>query len=177
MKRILAIITLLALTPVVMTAQEKVEKPFEINLSYGGPQAMLGFVGGAHTTFSAMAEVKYTPNKWFSIGLTGGLRDKGRGHDRDLGPIEEVEPETGTSYDTNLTLNIYGNWLTKKYFRLYSGIGYGTMGGYVNGDGSPSHGFQFIPVGISFGKIFYGFAELGMGWMYCPARAGLGVRF
>ena len=175
MKKTIILLAILALTSFAVMAQEKVERPFEINLSYGGPQAMLGFVGGAHTTFSAMAEVKYTPNKWVSIGLVGGLHDKSRSSS--LGPVEEGEQVEGTSYDTNLMINVYGNWLTKKHLRLYSGVGYGTMGGYVNGDGSPSHGFQFTPVGVSFGKVLYGFAELGMGWMYCPARAGVGVRF
>ena len=62
-------------------------------------------------------------------------------------------------------------------FRLYSGVGFGTMGGYVKGDGHPSHGFQFTPVGLSYGKRFYGFAELGMGWMFSLSRAGIGIRF
>lgn len=175
MRKVIVLFVIFVLAPVSIFAQEKVEKPIEVNISYGGPQAMLGWVGGAHTTFSAMLEVKYTPIKWVSIGLVGGLRDKSRG--TYLGPVEEGELETGTSYDTNLMLNIYGNWLTKKHLRLYSGIGYGTMGGYIDSDYRPSHGFQFIPIGLSYGRTFYGFAELGMGWMYCPARAGIGIRF
>ena len=175
MRKVIVLFVIFVLAPVSIFAQEKVEKPIEVNISYGGPQAMLGWVGGAHTTFSAMLEVKDTPIKWVSIGLVGGLRDKSRG--TDLGPVEEGELETGTSYDANLMLNIYGNWLTKKHLRLYSGIGYGTMGGYIDSDYCPSHGFQFIPIGLSYGRTFYGFAELGMGWMFCPARAGIGIRF
>ena len=146
MRKVIVLFVIFVLAPVSIFAQEKVEKPIEVNISYGGPQAMLGWVGGAHTTFSAMLEVKYTPIKWVSIGLVGGLRDKSRG--ADLGPVEEGELETGTSYDANLMLNIYGNWLTKKHLRLYSGIGYGTMGGYTDSDYRPSHGFQFIPIGL-----------------------------
>ena len=52
---------------------------------------VLGWVGGTHTTFSAMLEVKYILIKWISIGVVGGLRDKSRGY---LEQIEE-EPETG----------------------------------------------------------------------------------
>lgn len=175
MRKLIVLLAILILTPVATIAQDKVERPVEFNISYGGPQAMLGWVGGAHTTFSVMFEAKYTPIKWVSFGIVGGLHDHSRS--ASLGPVEEGEPETGTSYESNLMLNIYGNWLTKKHLRLYSGISYGTMGGYVNGDGSKSHGFQFIPIGVSYGKAFYGFAELGMGWMYCPARAGIGIRF
>ena len=54
-----------------MLAQDKVEKPVEINVSYGGPHGTIGMDGGAHTTFSAMLEVKYTPAKWISIGVVG----------------------------------------------------------------------------------------------------------
>ena len=165
----------LMLSACVLNAQDKVERPAEINIGFGGPHAMLGMVGGARTTFSAMLEVKYTPIKWVSIGIVGGIHDHSRGSD--LGPLEEGEVDPGTSYEGNLMLNIYGNWLTRKHLRLYSGIGYGTMGGYVNWNYRPSHGFQFTPIGVSYGKAFYGFAELGMGWMYCPARAGIGFRF
>ena len=78
------------------------------------------------------------------------------------------------------------NWLlnlclrlrtTRERINIYSGVGYGTMGGYVNGDGRPSHGFQFTPIGVSYGKRFFGFAELGTGWMFFPVRAGIGYRF
>jgi hypothetical protein len=175
MRKVIVLFAIFVLAPVSIFAQDKVEKPIEVNISYGGPQAMLGWVGGAHTTFSAMLEVKYTPIKWVSIGFVGGLRDKSRG--ADLGPVEEGELETGTSYDANLMLNIYGNWLTRRHLRLYSCVGYGTMGGYVNSDYRPSHGFQFVPIGVSYGRTVYGFVELGMGWMYCPARAGVGIRF
>lgn len=177
MRKITILLATLLLTSVAIKAQDRVEKPIEVNISYGGPQAMLGAVGGAHTTFSAMLEVRYTPIKWVSIGLVGGLRDKSRGLDVDVGPVEEGETETGTSYDANLMLNVYVNWFTKRDLNLYSGIGYGTMGGYVDSDYRPSHGFQFIPIGVSYGRSVYGFAELGMGWMYCPARAGIGIRF
>lgn len=156
-------------------AQTIVERPFDVSISYGGPQYMPGWIGGAETTFSAMTEFRYTPTKWVSIGLLGGLRDSGRS--ASLGPLMEGEPEPETHYYFNLMLMVYGNWITTEKFKLYSGVGYGTKGGYVKSDGHPSHGFQFTPVGASYGKRVYGFAELGMGWMFCPARAGIGFRF
>ena len=136
---------------------------------------MIGNAGGAHTTFSAITEVKYTLNQWFSMGLAGGLHDSSRSYS--LGPLEEGEPEPKTSYKCNLMLMLYGNWFSKNNFTLYSGIGYGTMGGYVKGDGHPAHGFQFTPIGVSYGGRVFGFAELGMGWLYFPARTGIGIRF
>ena len=106
----------LMLSACVLKAQDKVERPVEINISYGGPHAMLGMVGGARTTFSAMLEVKYTPIKWVGIGIVGGLHDHSRGSD--LGPLEEGEVDPGTSYKGNLMLNIYGNWLVRKRHRI-----------------------------------------------------------
>ena len=47
----------------------------------------------------------------------------------------------------------------------------------ISGDGHPAHGFQLTPIGVSYGNRFFGFAELGMGWMFYPARAGIGIRF
>ena len=175
MRNFIVLFAFLVLASVTMLAQDIVEKPVEINVSYGGPHGTIGMVGGAHTTFSAMLEVKYTPAKWISIGVVGGLHDHSRG--ASLPPLQEGEPDPGTSYECNFMLNVYGNWLTRKHLRLYSGIGYGTIGGYVKGDGHPSHGFQLIPIGVSYGRTVYGFAELGMGWMYTPARAGIGIRF
>lgn len=98
--------------------------------------------------------------QWVSFGLLGGLHD-----------------HTDGKCDYNLMLTVYGNWLTRERVRLYSGAGYGTMGGYVNGEGRPSFGFQVTPVGVSYGKRLFGFAEIGTGWMFCPARAGIGYGF
>ncbi len=180
MKRLLFMLTALCIgmiiAPTDLLAQEKVDRPFEINISGGGPQWMLGSVGGAKTTYSLMAEIKYTPIKWISIGIIGGMHDSSPNNDS---PIEKGEQriDSKTSIDCNLMLMLYGNWYTGEKIRVYSGIGYGTMGGYVDSYNRPSHGFQFTPVGVSYGSRFYGFAELGMGWMYCPARAGIGFKF
>ena len=54
MRKVIVLFVIFVLAPVSIFAQEKVEKPIEVNISYGGPQAMLGWVGGAHTTFSAL---------------------------------------------------------------------------------------------------------------------------
>ena len=160
-----------------MMAQEKVEKPIEISLSAGGPQGMLGFVGGPETTFSLVTEIKYTPIKWVSVGLAGGVHDSSRSSS--LGPLPEGEPEPETHYPFNMMLMLYGNWFTHNNLKLYSGIGFGTVNGYysVKSDGHPAHGYQFTPIGISYGGSIYGFAELGMGWMFSLARAGIGIRF
>lgn len=175
MRKFVFILIMFVCASVAVMAQDVVERPLEVNLSYGGAQGMLAVDGGAMTTFSAVAEVRYTLSRWIGVGLAGGLHDSRRSPS--LGPLEEGEPEPKTSYECNLMLNVYANWVNKESFRLYSGVGFGTMGGYVKGDGHPSHGFQFTPVGLSYGRRFYVFAELGMGWMFSLSRAGIGIRF
>lgn len=173
MRRFIVLTTLIILMSHVTHAQEL--RRFEIGISGGGPGWMIGFVGGAESHFSLIGEFKYTPVKWISLGLMGGIHDRQPGQD-DYSP-EEHNPGASTSYDCNLMLMLYGNWFTRERINIYSGVGYGTMGGYVNGDGRPSHGFQFTPIGVSYGKRFFGFAELGTGWMFFPVRAGIGYRF
>lgn len=152
------------------------ERPrFEMGVSGGGPGLMFGAVGGAATYFSLIGEMKYTPEKWISIGLMGGIHDHHPGSD--MYYSKEQISEASTTYECNLMLTLYANWITREKIKIYSGIGYGTMGGYVYADGRPAHGFQITPIGVSFGKRLFGFAELGTGWMFFPARAGIGYRF
>ena len=172
MKRIM----ILALATAFSIATASAQNGFEINLSGGGPAYMLGMVGGYMSDFSAMAELRYNPSKWVSIGLVGGMHDS-QPEPAAYSPEEPVKPGTSSTYEYNLMLMLYGNWYTGDRLRVYSGIGYGTMAGYSDGDGHPAHGVQLTPVGVSFGRRFFGFAEIGMGWMYCPSRAGIGFRF
>ena len=169
-------IAVFLLVTVLSCAAAYAQLGIEFNLSAGGPAYMLGSVGGYESGFSAMAEVRYTPNKWVSIGLMGGMHDA-QPQSGVYSSEEPVKPCTSSTYEYNLMLMLYGNWYTGDRFRVYSGVGYGTMAGYTDGDGRPAHGVQIVPAGISFGRRFFGFAELGMGWMYCPSRAGIGFRF
>lgn len=173
MRRFAILVTSFILISGLSQAQEL--RRFEIGISGGGPGWMLGSVGGAESSFSLIGEVKYTPVKWISLALMGGVHDRRPG--ADYYSPEEHNPKASTTYDLNLMLMLYGNWFTRERINLYSGIGYGTLGDYVDGDGRPSHGFQITPIGISYGKRLFGFAELGTGWMFCPARAGIGFRF
>jgi len=173
MKRILVLTMFTMLMSHVTQAQDIHQ--FEIGISGGGPGWMLGSVGGAESNFSLIGEFKYTPVKWISLALIGGIHDRQPGPDN-YSP-EERNPKASTTYDCNLMLMLYGNWFTRERVNIYSGVGYGTMGGYVDGDGRPSHGFQITPIGISYGKRLFGFAEMGTGWMFCPVRAGIGYRF
>ena len=47
MRNFIVLFAFLVLTPVTMLAQDKVEKPVEINVSYGGPHGTIGMDGGS----------------------------------------------------------------------------------------------------------------------------------
>ena len=153
----------------------------EASLSVGGPAGMLGMTGGATSYVSGLAEVRYTPEKWLSLAVLGGIHDVHPGSSEPTYSPEESKPGSESGIVCNLMLMGYINWYTGQKFKVYSGVGYGTMAGYVRsvaaGWTKPSHGLQFVPVGVSFGSRVFGFAELGMGWAYFPARVGVGYRF
>ena len=181
MKRILV---LLICTATFITAYGQ-DYRWEASLSAGGGAGMIGTVGGARSYFSGIAEVRYTVEdlKWLSFGLAGAIHDvspsSGDVTDPTYSP-EENDPKAKTTVVCNLMLMGYINWYTGEKFKIYSGIGYGNMGGYVKVRGGrtiPAHGPQFIPVGVTFGRRLYGMAELGMGYLYFPARIGIGYRF
>lgn len=76
------------------------------------------------------------------------------------------------------------NWLNRPWFRMYSSVGVGVRRFY-----SCSHEWrqykwndtmiaaQLVPVGISFGGKFFGYAEAGVGTIYIGLSIGIGYRF
>ena len=79
MRRFTILTVLIILMSHVTQAQELHQ--FEIGISGGGPGWMLGSVGGAESDFSLIGELKYTPVKWISLALMGGVHDSQPGPD------------------------------------------------------------------------------------------------
>lgn len=75
------------------------------------------------------------------------------------------------------------DYLRKENFRLYSGLGagWGHYAGFERFDDrieSSSHPeIQLIPVGLTFGRKWYGLFETGIGSQWCGGRLGFGLRF
>ena len=134
----------------------------EVALSTSYTAYMIGGVGGGFTGIPFMADFRIAAGRWVAFGVTGGFH---------LGSSKSFWKQF------NIMANLYGTWYNSEKFRVYSDIGYGNAAGMVTGDGMPAMGFQFTPVGLSFGRKFFGFTEIGAGWMYFPVRLGVGWRF
>lgn len=146
-------------------AQDLSDERPEIELSLGTSVTAWipgGIGGNGFTGIPLMVDFKYAAGRWIALGVTGGLH---------LGSSRSFWKQF------NAMGNLYGIWYKGEHFRVYSGVGYGNAAGFVTADGSPCFGFQFTPAGVSFGGRFFGYAELGAGWMFFPLRAGVGWRF
>lgn len=108
---------------------------------------------------------KYFTKPWLSIGLSVG-------NNRDV--------YWGDDLEIWLTPSIGFHWLRKSSFTAYSGISYTIpMNKYWKDMFSSEwyQGFEYTPIGITFGHSLFGLAELGFGPRYFPLRLGVGYRF
>ena len=108
---------------------------------------------------------KFFTKPWLSLGLS-------MGNNRDV--------YWGDDLEIWLTPSIDFHWLRKSSFTAYSGISYtipmnGNWKGVLSGEWY--QGFEYTPIGITFGHSIFGLAELGFGPRYFPLRLGIGYRF
>lgn len=197
MKRTVFILTLLMLLPTFMSAQRKEEplyrhewrfglsglpaidalihgrfhdhEPYDVDIdhayeSYGGPRRMLGLLSAEYSinrskrfTFAVGGYVNYI---WNRVNDYAGRR-------------------TGT--EIGLSLHVIPTarykYVSKPAFSAYGSIGLGAMVGYEDGEFFALPTFQIIPIGITFGRKVYGFAEYGAGFTYLGGSVGIGYRF
>ena len=77
-----------------------------------------------------------------------------------------------------LTPSVQYHWLRRPSFTAYSGLGYVlSLKDLLSRNNDWYIGFQYTPIGITFGRSLFGLAELGFGPRYFPLRLGLGYRF
>lgn len=130
---------------------------FEVLFSGGGG----GFMPFARATdephekqgYSLIPEIRFTPLKWLTLGMTGVYSTK--------------------ENNWSLGLEAYGNWYSRQTMTLYSGIGYR----FLPGIPPLENGLHVTLVGCAYGRRVFGFAEIGAGTQYFPVRAGIGWRF
>ena len=137
---------------------------FEVSASVGF------FMGGQHSyepsSFPLIYDLtgRYFPKSWLSVGLSIG---------------NDVEAYWGSDFAMYFTPSVNFHWLRKRSFTAYSGIGYSILlAKWPEGQARHWYNlFQYTPIGITFGRSFYGLAELGFGPRYFPLRLGVGYRF
>lgn len=148
-------------------------RKLEMSFGIGGAPALSSSDVG-HGLWSMAVEIRYSPVKWLSVGVMGGMHDWSDVSylmDAKDSPDGNAKPVV----KTGAMLLVYGNWFTRESLKVYSGIGVGTKNKEI-GNGIPV-GLEFVPAGIAFGKRFYGFCECCFGTMAAPTRLGFGYRF
>ena len=81
---------------------------------------------------------------------------------------------------TLIPINVEGrlNYMNRPKCKLYGSIEAGIFLNFGNGDGSPVvPDVQLNPIGVEFGRRFFGSVELGIGMNYTGVRGGIGYRF
>lgn len=126
--------------------------------------------GAAYSTGAIMLSIDCPIKKWVSIPvvLSGNLCWQKK-HDPAL-----KASETEINGDLQLLSGARFRWINKPAVNLYGTVMAGI--GVWNAEVIPA--VQLVPIGVRFGKgHVFGFAELGVGTMYCGGMAGVGYKF
>ena len=81
---------------------------------------------------------------------------------------------------TLIPINVEGrlNYMNRPKCKLYGSLEAGIFLTLGNGSGSPVvPDVQLNPIGVEFGRRFFGMVELGIGMNYTGVRGGIGFRF
>ncbi len=135
--------------------------------------------GPVYTSGTWSLSYDYRFKKWFDLGLTlSYYGEYSRSYsNRDSSPV-------GRNRAHALTVMPMARftWLNRRWVRMYSSLGLGATFGYGRFDTEGSRpenamiAFQVTPVGISVGRSFFGFAEIGLG-AQGALMMGVGYRF
>ena len=85
----------------------------------------------------------------------------------------------GTAMGIGLTImpTARFKYISRDAFSMYGSAGLGIMAGYTENEAYAYPSFQLVPVGLTFGRKVYGFAEFGLGMLYIGGNIGMGYRF
>ncbi len=131
---------------------------------YEGTRRMAGLVSAEYSinfrkrfTFAVGA---YLSTVWNKVYQYDGTRQGS-----DMGLALTVMPTARFKY------------VSREAFTMYGSAGLGLMGGFYDDDAYIYPTFQLVPLGLTFGRKVYGFAEFGLGTLYIGANIGAGFRF
>lgn len=174
MKKVLLVsITIISSLSWVFGQERNSHRRLEMSFGIGGSPALTENEIG-HGIWSMSIELKYSPVKWVSFGISGGIYDW-RKNNYYSSAWNEAEDTQKPIIMANAILSVYGNWYTGRILKVYSGFGMGTKN--KENESSFPVGLEVVPFGIAFGKTIYGFCDCCFGTMATPARLGIGIRF
>ena len=138
--------------------------PDRLYRDYEGTRRMAGLVSAEYSinfrkrfTFAVGA---YLSTVWNKVYQYDGTRQGS-----DMGLALTVMPTARFKY------------VSREAFTMYGSAGLGLMGGFYDDDAYIYPTFQLVPLGLTFGRKVYGFAEFGLGTLYIGANIGAGFRF
>ena len=176
-------------------AQEDVSRQFCVRLGAGlpgagteyftdgvvptkyGMEAIYGdYLSDLTATPAISVETYYIINQWFRVGFDfvynsfsdqvyDGITNQVKAERH--GQCFIVLPTTSFSYLQRGAMNLY----------MSMGVGLGYYTGFDNMQNKLSFNVQFTPIGIEYGRTFFGFAEAGLGTAVSWVRGGVGYRF
>ncbi len=122
--------------------------------------------GPVYTSGTWSLSYDYRFKKWFDLGLTlSYYGEYSRSYsNRDSSPVGR-----NRAHAVTVMPMARFTWLNRRWVRMYSSLGLGATFGYGRFDTEGSRpenamiAFQVTPVGISVGRSFFGFAEIGLG--------------
>lgn len=137
----------------------------ELFSDYDGPTYMTGNI-------MAALDIQYRKR----VTLSFGLATNGVWNDKyDAMTDQKIRHVSGVVV-TALSQIKY-NWVAREVVRVYSAVGLGITGGQFDDISDAYVAGQAVLLGVSVGRRFVGFAELGSGSMYMGGMVGVGYRF
>ena len=140
------------------------DNPSYLYRDYEGPRYMLGHVTAEYSyncsrrfTFAAVA---------YMAGMWNDVYDyKGNRRGRESSVSVHILPTARFKY------------LDRPACTLYGSVGIGAWMSYDDNEFMAKPSVQVVPLGITFGRKLYGFAESGFGMAYVGWSIGVGYRF
>ena len=136
------------------------------------------YEGDLYSTGNLYLGAGYRFTKWFT--LSGYLMYNQMWRDTYNG-IDGSRSQTQWSHVVAISPEAKFTFMSKRYVQLYGSVA-ASLAFYKDEDSSfldytALPHYQVVPFGISTGRRFFGFTELGFGTEFVGFRAGVGVRF
>jgi len=135
--------------------------------------------GPVYTSGTWSLSYDYRFKKWFDLGLTFSYYGE---YSRSYSNRDSSLVGRNRAHAVTVMPMARFTWLNRRWVRMYSSLGLGATFGYGRFDTEGSRpenamiAFQVTPVGISVGRSFFGFAEIGLG-AQGALMMGVGYRF
>ncbi|HBX90539.1 MAG TPA: hypothetical protein DEH06_04365 [Alistipes sp.] len=136
-------------------------------------------LGPVYTSGVWSLSYDYRFRRWFDLGLTLGYYGE---YSNSYSNRDSSLVGRNRAHAVTVMPMARFTWLNRRWVRMYSSLGLGATFGYGRFDTEGSRpenamiAFQVTPVGISVGRSFFGFAEIGLG-AQGALMMGVGYRF